>query len=55
MAVGLSVVDFPGEFGELLHKVENTNENNSNEEFLEQEITDDQFLIRRDKLANAFL
>lgn len=52
---GFEWIDFPGEFGELLQVVENAIQNNSNEEFLAQEITDDLFIVICDKLANAFL
>lgn len=55
MAVGLIVINLSGEFCELSHLVENSDENISNEEFLEQEITDYLFFRRLDKVVNAFL
>lgn len=55
MAVVLIMINLSGEFCELSHLVENSNENISNEEFLEQEITDYLFFRRHDKLVNAFL
>lgn len=54
MAVGLIVINLSGEFSELSHLVKYSDENISNEEFLEQEITDYLFFRRHDKLVNAF-
>lgn len=55
VAVSLIVTILSGEFSELLHLVENSDENISNEEFLEQEITDYLFFRRHDKVVNVFL
>ena len=51
----LIVIKLSGEFFELSHLVENSNENMSNEESLEQEITDYLFFRRHDKLVNAHI
>lgn len=55
MAVGLIVINLSGEFCELSHLVEHSDENTSNEEFLEQEITDYLFFRSLDKVVNTFL
>ena len=53
--LSLIVIKLSGEFCELSHLVENSNENISNEESLEQEITDYLFFRTHDKLVNAHI
>ena len=53
--LSLIVITLSGEFCELSHLVENSNENISNEESLGQEIADYLFFRRHDKLMNAHI